>query len=491
METTTFRHILKIIRDNSKVYLLCILLVFFYAGCKKLVDVNPPATSLTGASIYNSDATAISAVTYLYTRLSATSNYFTNGLINVSLYAGLSADELSLFYKPNSQLVSYFTNSLSVNSAGYEFWNTVYPLVFTCNASIEGLTNSKSLTPAVKLQLLGEAKFMRAFFYFYLTNLYGDVPLTLSSDYKVNAVLPRTPKQQIYEQIIADLKDAQDLLSSNYLKDDVLTKGVDRIRPTKWAALALLSRVYLYTEDWTNAESAASTVINNQTLFKLGDLNGVFLKNSNEAIWQLQPVISKTNITNTQDGYLFIIPTNGPNSGQPVYLSDNLLKAFDSIDQRKKDWIRKYTDTTVNPRKDYYYPFKYKVNTSNAAVTEYIMLFRLAEQYLIRSEAKAHQNNIIGALEDLNAIRKRAGLANSIMNDQASLLTEILRERQVELFTEMGQRWLDLKRTGTVDLIMNTVCPQKGGTWDSYKQLYPIPPTDILSDPNLTQNTGY
>jgi hypothetical protein len=142
----------------------------------------------------------------------------------------------------------------------------------------------------------------------------------------------------------------------------------------------------------------------------------------------------------------------------------------------------------------YYYPAKYKATTtSGSSFKEYLMIFRLAEQYLIRAEARAMQNNFQGARDDLNAIRTRAGLGNTTANDQVSLLTGILHERQVELFTEMGQRWLDLKRAGKVDQVMSVVTPLKanGAAWKSYQQLYPIPFNDIKLNPALIQNPGF
>jgi hypothetical protein len=127
----------------------------------------------------------------------------------------------------------------------------------------------------------------------------------------------------------------------------------------------------------------------------------------------------------------------------------------------------------------YFFPSKYKAKNTSGSVSEYLMVFRLAEQYLIRAEARVQQNNFGGAQNDLNAIRTRAGLPNTIANDQTSLLAAILKERQVELFTELGHRWLDLKRTENVNAVMSVVTPLKtnGASWQSYQQLYPVKQT--------------
>jgi hypothetical protein len=143
----------------------------------------------------------------------------------------------------------------------------------------------------------------------------------------------------------------------------------------------------------------------------------------------------------------------------------------------------------------YYYPFKYKIDSLGAPVSEYEMVLRLGEQYLIRAEAEANGTGGTGAaISDLNVIRNRAGLPNySGASDPTSVSNAIYHERQVELFTEWGHRWLDLKRTGMVDTVMGTggACAAKGGTWNTNWQWYPISLYELQHDPNLQQNSGY
>jgi hypothetical protein len=479
--------------NRKLIFCLLLLLANFQIGCKKLVDIKAPITSINQSNVYNDDGTAIAVLTGIYADMasgSQTAGF--SGNQSLSILAGLSSDELTLYNGVSSEkYIAYYHNSLAPNpnplqDFGSEHWTPIYNWVFTCNAAIEGLNTSNSLTPAVKTQLLGEAKFMRAFFYFYLINLYGDVPLALTTDYTINSKLSRTPKTDIYRQIISDLKEAEDLLNSGYLdnKLQLYSGSEERVRPTKWAAAALLARVFLYAEDWTNAETQATIVIDNGTLFALGTLDNAFLKNNREAIWQLQPVRGGHN---TEDALSFIMRSTGPSDDNPVYLSDQLLNSFEVNDQRRSKWV----DSIIVSPATYYFPFKYKINTLNDPVSEYLMVLRLSEQYLIRAEARAQLNNISGCESDLNAIRNRAGLANTTVNDTPSLLTAILHERQVELFTELGHRWFDLKRTGNIDAVMNSVTLEKGGTWQSYQQLYPILYSDLQKNPNLTQNPGY
>jgi len=135
----------------------------------------------------------------------------------------------------------------------------------------------------------------------------------------------------------------------------------------------------------------------------------------------------------------------------------------------------------------YRYPYKYKSLTSGANA-EYYTVLRLAEQYLIRAEARAQQNNIGGAQSDVSIIRNRAGLANTTANTQAALLLAIEQERWVELNCEWGHRWFDLKRTNRVNTVIGALKP---ATWKSTAALYPIPSAEIGKNANLLQNPGY
>ncbi|GAC1597802.1 MAG: hypothetical protein NVS3B19_20030 [Ginsengibacter sp.] len=309
------------------------------------------------------------------------------------------------------------------------------------------------------------------------------MPLVTTTDYAINTVAPASSRTKVYSQVIADLTDADSLLNGNYVAAGILTSSIERIRPNKSAAKALLARVYLYNGNWPEAERESTAVINNTNFYSLvPDLNNVFLKNSTEAIWQLQPQI---NGYNTFDGFYFVILINAIGSIYPVAISDTLYQSFENGDKRFSRWIGSYRAGAQT----YYYPFKYKKSPfGDQTMTEYLMVLRLAEQYLIRAEARIQQNNINGSRGDLNIIRNRAGLANTTASDKPSLLASIWHEKQVELFTEWGHRWFDLKRTSQVNTIMGNLKP---ATWHAYDTLYPIPQSQILSDPNISQNPGY
>jgi hypothetical protein len=435
-----------------------------------------PTTQIDAAQVFQNDQTAVSAITGLYAQITYTSTSFLNG--GVSVYTALSSDEI----KRTSSLAAQdqFTNNslVSTNTLVGTQWTNAYSYIYQANAIIEGVAHSTSLLPSTVKTLTGEAKFIRAFCYFNMVNLFDAVPLVVSTNYNVSDTMSRTATSLVYQQIINDLTDAEASLSESY--QTTMSYPSDRIRPNKWAAAALLSKVYLYQRNYSSAESEATKVINSGMYTLEADLNNVFLSTSNEAIWQLQPVRTSTPTT---EGSLFI-PTSS--TVRPSYiLTTQLLAAFENNDSRLTNWIKKQTVSGT----DYYYPYKYKIRTATPPYTEYYMVFRLAEIYLIRAEARAQiGTDLSGATDDLNIIRNRATLANTTATGQSDLLDAILHERQVELLTEWGNRWYDLKRTNIIDSVLSA---EKGSNWQSTDALYPIPFSQLQTNPYLTQNNGY
>jgi hypothetical protein len=475
--------------SRNYIFINLAALLLSFSSCKKFVQVSPPITELVQTSVYSTNATASAAVTGIY--LTMASNTIGGGSHGISALTGLSADELSLYPGSTDAVLNQtYSNSL-VSSTIVYIWPSLYNCIYQANSAIEGIEGSSGLSSAMSAQLTGESEFIRAFCFFYLTNLYGDVPLETTANYKVNEILARTPKSQVYQQIISDLTNAQNLLSDNYVSPDG-SESSERVRPNKFAALALLARAYLYEDNWDSAAMAATEVINSIQYTLESDLDSVFKAGNNEAIWQLE--IPQNSALNTPDGEIFLVALlylGGPSSGFPIYLSSSLANTFEAGDLRKTKWV----DSTISGTMIYYFPYKYKLYyTPGVPPAEYPTILRLGEQYLIRAEAEANGagNGIAAAISDLNIIRNRAGLSNySGSSDQTSVINAILHERRVELFSEYGHRWLDLQRTGTIDSVMEPACTQKGGTWNADWQLYPVPLSDIQTDPKLVQNSGY
>ena len=461
-------------------------------GCKKFIAIDPPVTAIAAASVYTDNGTAAAVMTGIYDRMESNGSGLTDGNSSISYLIGLSADELKDYASVTSDrnLYQFYTNALSSQTNGTSnnyFWQELYNEIYAANACLEGLGKSPAVTAAMKQQLTGEAKFMRAFLHFYGTLLYGDVPLVTSTDYITNNSIRRTSQSEVFQQVVKDLTEAQQALSDVYV-DAGGNPVTLRIRPNKAAATALLARVYLYMGKNDLAEAQASAVINNTQYHLQADLNKVFKASSpDEAILQFIPVVPGFNANIAR----FLVLTSPPGTGSfRVALSPFLINAFEVGDARRQNWVGKYTSGTNT----YYYPNKYKVYLANQPVTEYFMVLRLSEQFLIRAEARAQQGNITGAADDLNVIRNRAGLPNTIAADKPALLASILHERQTELFTEWGHRWFDLNRTANINSVMGSpgnVCQSKGGNWSPDWAWLPLPYKEIVYNPNLTQNKGY
>lgn len=450
--------------------LFIILHGILFTSCKKFIEVGNPNDQLNSDMVFSDSSSATSAITGIYSEMLTNRNLFSNSAI--TLYGGMSADEL-YFYNPG--LKDEFTknqitqaNHINIDNS---FWKPAYKYIYSANLAIERISQSQNLSATLKGQLSGEAKFIRAFCYFHLVNLFGDVPLITSTKYQDASTAPRTPLAEIFTQIIADLNEAKTSLGVQYISSE-------RVRPNKWAVAAMLSRCYLYTNRWQEAESEATAIINSGQYALESNLNNIFLKTSTEAIWQLKPVRPGFN---TYEG-LEILPLSAFSS--PTYLiTSQLRNSFENLDNRKNLWIksRVYNNDTL------YFPFKYKL-PNGTSLTEYYMVFRLAEQYLIRAEAELNQNKLTNAQADINTIRNRAGLPNTLANNSTSLKLAIEQERRIELFCEWAQRWYDLKRTGRATEIL---APIKSATWQSTDVLWPIPQQEISLNPSLTQNPGY
>lgn len=459
---------------RSIIYLSVAISLSTLAGsCKKFIDIPPPRLSLNNELVFRDDKTAEAAVVGIYSNMNGFNSSFAN--TQASFYPSFAADDF-LPNSPSGDGEEFSENALTPgNSILNGLWSEPYSYIYHANAIIEGVSGSQTLTAAKATQLIGEAKFVRAFCYFYLVNYFGNVPLVMNTDFKTSSSLPKTDANIVYDTIVNDLKAAQTALSDNYPGT-----SQERTRPNKTAATALLARVYLYRKDWPNAEAEANKVLTNPK-YKLTALNDVFLKNSQEAIWQLQALNTVTaDMINTWEGYS-ILPAAGA-STVPYVMYPNFLTSLESGDNRATSWITTYTFTPpTGPPVSFIHPFKYKTRVSKPAV-EYSMILRRAEQFLIRAEARAQQNKLPEAKSDLDSIRLRAGLtALPAGLTQPDLILAVEKERKAELFGEWGHRWFDLRRTGRSVAVLGAIKP---GFTDA-DLWFPIPLEATLTNPNL------
>lgn len=453
-------------RNYLLIFLINLLLLPAFTNCNKLIDAGAPA-SITNEGIFSDDSAVLGSLVGIYYRMMADQGCLFNG--GISVLAGLSADELTPLQMDVD--FDFFLNDVKGSNPVLEdtLWNKGFRYIYHCNTLLEGLSKTSKISASVKDRVVGEALFLRSFCYFYLTQLFGDVPLVLNTDASQNASLPRTPLVTVLQYLLFDLEKAVRLLDN---------KHGNRFAG-KFACGTLLARINLQLGDWESAEQYSSAVIESGICQLESKLEDVFNMSSKEVIFQMQPIAYPENTT---EGYLFLPPVNG---AEPLYtLSQGLINSFEMNDLRRQQWIKAITINGII----YHAPFKYRIATASSPSNEYNVVMRLAELYLLRAEARARLQDVAGAVADLNEIRKRAGileLANT--SSLPEVLQAIETERRHELFTEWGHRWFDLKRTGRANIVLSS----KWQHWKNTSQLYPIPAKQLQQNPNLQQNEGY
>lgn len=457
-----------------KIYLFVLpiaSLMLLYA-CADFTEVDLPSSQLTSAAVFEEKATANAAMADIYSKI-RDSGLLTGSPSGICSQLGLYADEFQFYGVSGTTEANFYNNTLlAADPSIAELWNSSYSQIYSANAVLEGVAKASALPSQDKQQLTGEALFVRALIHFYLVNSFGSIPYVATTDYKRNGSLARMPETEVYNLIKTDLEQSITLLPAQY-------NGNYRVRPNKGAAQALLARVCLYTEQWEEASNAASAVLNQTDLYVWPvSLDSEFKKESTATIWQL---MSSLEGKNTDQGNVFIFVQGPPPS---VALTDDLVNAFTAGDLRKDNWLKAVTNGAAT----WYHPFKYKEKSNTSTSVEYAIVLRMAEQYLIRAEARAHSGDLIGAKEDLNKTRNLAGLGNTTAITAEQIIDAVQVERRLEFFTEYGHRFFDLKRTGKLDEVLTAAKSQ----WQTTDRFLPLPQSELVLNPNLRpQNAGY
>lgn len=461
---------IKNICNKISVLLFGTAIFFSCNGCDNFVDVAQPNSQLTSDAVFESKVTANAAIADVYIKMRE--NGFLNGKSNgLSMVLGAYADELTS-YDAGAYSVSNFYNNalLSSNITVSGLWNASYNAIYAANVVYAKTENSTALTAANKDQLMGEALFLRALNHFYLANLFGDVPYVMGTDYVVNGQIGKTASALVYELVQSDLEQAVAMLPEAYVTPE-------RVRANRGAAQALLARVYLYQGKWAEASDMASAVINQTDYVLDNDIDQVFFRGSTGTILQFAPNYEGHN---TDEGSVFVLISGPPSLAA---ISEQFYNAFEGGDLRKNHWIGSVTDGIDT----WYFPNKYKEQNDTGSSLEFSKILRIEEQYLIRAESRAIQGELIGAKEDLNVIRNRAGLPNTPAVTAQQIADAVVNERRFEMFTEHGHRFFDLKRNGMLNMVLGA----KPG-WNNTDALWPVPLGELLLNPLLNpQNSGY
>jgi len=441
-------------------------------SCSDFTDAGLPADQITRDLVFRDESLANAAMAGIY-RSTEQNGFLSGSYSGANLYMGCYTDELVSFENSSSDLSQFFLLSHHADSSFISsLWLTTYSQIYNINSVIEGLENSELLSDSFKNKMLGEALVIRSALYLYLTNTFGDIPFTITTSYAENSIVKRESQLSVYGKIRQDLEKAVPLLP------ETAPKG-NRVRPTRMAAYALLARLAYLQHRWEDAAHYCTIVIQHPSYAMEQDLDRVFVKESSSAIWQMLPYDSTYN---TMEGNLFVLLQAPPSS---VALAPSFMEGFETADQRKIHWTGEISD---DQNTSYFYPFKYKESSFTAESLEYSILLRVEELYLIRAEAYINKEQPDEGAQDLNAIRRRAGLPDISTRNKELLLNAVLQERKYELFTEFGHRFEDLKHSGMLDQQMSLIKP----AWKNHYKWWPLPENELLLNPNLyPQNDGY
>lgn len=452
-----------------KKYLILFLsasIALLLTACAKLTDLEAPKNELTTDKVFADTASAKAAIFNCYVQLERGQYPLFNK------YLATYTDEIV-----SNNLQDWNQSRLpATETFNQNNWSELYSVIFQCNMALEQLDLSAKIPAALKTQLATETKFLRAYSYLMLTCMYGMVPLITSTVVDETRITLQSDSVAIYNFILNDLNEASAGISTAY-------PGAGKIRANKAAVTALLARVHLFQRNWAMAESLATQLISSGNYTPLEPLAGIFKAGSKESILQLS---SQTGFIQEATG---VVPSSAT-AVPSFFFNQNFYNSFEAGDLRKNAWIGTNTVTASGTTTQYRYPAKYKNRVANTTSPENLTILRIAEQYLIRAEARAHQGKLIGAgsaLEDLNVIRARAGLSQVSPSTLPEVLTAIYNERRHELFFENGDRFFTLKRTGTIQTVMSAA----KSTWLTTAKRLPIPQNEITYNKNLTQNEGY
>jgi hypothetical protein len=478
-------------------------------GCTSFLD-EKPNDRLVVDNFYSSQKDAEAAVSATYQQL--------NSLYNRLMYnvAELPTDVMKNgLGMPNAFLQDLeFMRYNSENTFIRDEWNNNYAGIMNANTAIKNIPLI-TMTASVQERLIGEAKFLRALYYFNLVRFFGDVPLVTNLESIDDAMGPRIPKDQIYAQIIQDLSDAEKVLPvrSQYTAND---EG----RATKGAAVILLGKVYLTQGNFAAAKDKLAEVVENESTYGYG-LHADYAANWNtdtetgiEAVFYIE--YRKPPLTNNGEmglaGPKYSIPggnigVNGSNEADIP--TQELWDSFDEKDNRRG----------VNLRYEFYslieqanvlssIPLFGKYWIDNLSASDQcdinMHIIRYADALLMYAEALNEVGESAKAHEVLNRVRERAfgdasGNFSGLSKD--AFRAKILDERRLEFPIE-GHRWFDLVRTGTFIQRMKEHSAYEAGVAESNKTdiaknikdhmiLMPIPQRELDLNPELVQNPGW
>lgn len=450
------------------------------AACDSPLDTNPTSSLPANEALDTPQEIGV-AVNGLYDA------YQDNGVDfarNLLIYPDLYADNLDFADTYESDEEVYFLDVTSTNSGVSGLWRGAYDGINRANEVLAAIPAVEALSDAEVDQYRGEALFVRAHLYFILGQFFGGVPLVETPTREIptpaQAEVARATLAATYALVERDLREARGLLG------EPLFNG----RAGYYAATALLARLNLYAGDYAEAYAFSDEVIRSGDYSLVeGYASNWINKNGPESILEVQYTV------NDPSSFAGWLNPSGRYSFAP---SESLALSYPFADEER------YSLVVSEASSGAIYVGKYfRIESGD----DNFILLRLAEQYLIRSEAAARLGNLTQAIADINTVRARVDCAYdpddeeyaeecvdgqlAPLPDDVDTRNEVLEanldERRRELAIE-GHRFFDLRRLRDVPNIGAYVDALYG---DEFRLLFPIPQTELDANRLLTQNPGY
>jgi hypothetical protein len=480
---------------NNKI-IFCLLATASFLSCGKKFLNEPPRT-VTIQDLLNSSDGALRLIAAVYNKLYAWEEH-SFSWIGISSITSDDADKGSDPGDSGTDKNDLDNWTFTPSAISFsEVWISNFEGIGRATYALKFLPDIN--TPD-RDRFIGEAKLLRAYFYFNLVRTFGGVPKidnVLQSEVDIETASTRASAADIYAYIESDLNDAITKLPVN-------VAAAENGRVSRGAAQALLAKVSLYQKKWAQAKAMADAVIASGQYSLLTDYSKIWREAgefSSESIWEVNAIGTTPN--KGIEGYFVVQAPRGDNGlgwGFNTPTQD-LVNAYEPGDVRKAATIMFAGQTlwdgfvvsplASNPRynyKSYVSKTKESFNGDDWNSNKNLRILRYGEVLLIKAEAENELGNIGPAQSALNQIRNRAGLPNTTAATQTDLRNAIYKERRVEMAFE-HDRMFDLRRTGRAGVVLRA----HGKPYvDGKHDLFPIPQHEIdLSNGKLMQNPGY
>ncbi|MBK7806087.1 MAG: RagB/SusD family nutrient uptake outer membrane protein [Saprospiraceae bacterium] len=470
--------------------ILLFVSIFQLIACEGILDKEPIAI-LDAGSFFQTEADAIQAVNAAYSPLlfnNGNNNYYW-AFAEVTGDAAIPGGDGS---RPGIVEMESFTYTPRTEELN-DFWKLQYKGVTQCNLVLDNIEKI-NINEVTKNRITGEALFLRSYYYFLLTQVFGDVPMYLKVTPPDQLKISKSPRDIIYAQILTDCEKAATLLPVKNTADNV---G----RATKGAALALAAKTSLYQKDYNKVITYVSEIKALNVYKLVSDYRENFQKltqNNSESVWEIQHTNLELGVGNFLNqwwasrkflGYGFAEAT--PSFVQSFETGDPRLKftvAMNNDPYFGLIYKNSFSSTTFSPRK--FLQADVELTQKADGDINYPAI-RYAEVLLWEAEAYTELGRMQEALAPLEIVRARARAQSTnpavlpivVATDQNTVRLAIRHERQVELGFEL-HRFFDLVRWG----IAGDILPgfQKGK-----HEVFPLPQTEIDLNPSLIQNSGY